>query len=103
MRLLNVGWITNLIMLVLLTVTIMIAKGSTNIEIWKIYTFGFIVPYVSVIIANQFRLYSMPDAYYTDGSLWSNFKTRFYWNHGPQLITLWIIFMIYMFSLASGK
>lgn len=53
-----------------------------------------IVGYIGAVIGNAFRLYSMPDAYFTDGTLWGSFKAKFYWRHGPQIIgffSIWIV------------
>lgn len=100
MNILNVGWVSNIVLLIAMAFVVLILTGGTSeAPIWKIVSFGFLVPYIGAIIANQVRLYTMPDAYFTDGTVWSSFKTRFFWNHGPQLST---IFSIYFALLYLG-
>ena len=100
MKILNVGWVTNILLFMLLSISILLVTNSSDGPMpgmWKVLTFGFLVPYVAAIIANQVRLYAMPDAYFTDGTVSSNFKTKFFWNHGPQLYTVFGVFVFYMF------
>jgi len=58
-----------------------------------------LVGYIGAVIGNAIRIYSMPDAYFTDGTLWGNFKAKFYWKHGPQLLGFFMIWIVLFWIL----
>lgn len=53
-----------------------------------------VVGYIGSVIGNAMRLYGMPDAYFTDGTLIGNIKAKFFWQHGPQLAGFFVIYMV---------
>ena len=103
MKIFNVGWISNIILMSALIFSILLASGSSDKDTaLSIVGNGFIIPYIVAIIANQIRLYGMPSAYYTDGTALGSLKKKFYWTHGIQLNALVITYIIILFSSSSN-
>ena len=80
-RILNTGWVSFLVLgLILFMCFLPDTEGNPN----PLPLLSPFYVYTGAIVGNAFRIYGMPDTYFTDGTLMSNIKTRFYWNHGPQ-------------------
>jgi len=91
---LKVGFVVYIIMI--LTIIIMVKEGSILGAIILP-----IVGYIGAIIGNAIRLYAMPDAYFTDGTLWGNIKSKLFWSHGPQVIGYFVIFVAITYIFAA--
>jgi hypothetical protein len=59
--------------------------------------------YTGAVVGNAFRIYGMHDSYFTDGTLMSNIKTRFYWNHGPQMTGMFLSAFVWMSILMPSS
>jgi len=97
MKILNVGWVTFAIMIAIVVLSI---KGGSIGAGLLFITIG----YIGSVIGNALRLYAMPDAYFTDGTLWGNVKAKFFWGHGPQVAGFFLIYIIGLkiISMFSG-
>ena len=107
MRIFNVGWIVFAMMIAVLGYTFYgaLSHGTSILETLKVSggVFAFLsIGYVGAVIGNAIRLYAMPDMYFTDGTLWGAFKTRFFWNHGPQLSGFFLIYIVIMRVFAAS-
>jgi len=80
-RILNTGWISFLFLGFVFSLSFLPAT-TEHPDSLPLFSAFFV--YTGAIVGNAFRIYGMPDTYFTDGTLMSNIKTRFYWNHGPQ-------------------
>jgi len=86
---LNVGWITYLIMFMLFFFSFQLHNGMLGVLS--------LVGYVGAVIGNTIRLYSRPNMYTSDGTLWGSFRKRLFWNHGPQVIGFFTIYFVLIF------
>lgn len=107
MRILNVGWIVFAMMIGVLGYTFYtgLSNGTSIFQTLKVSGGVFVflsVGYVGAVIGNALRLYGMPDMYFTDGTLWGAIKTRFFWNHGPQLAGFFIIYIVILKVFAAS-
>ena len=89
----NVGWVTYIIILALLGVALFTHQFGLMIGIS-------LVGYIGAVIGNVVRLYTMPIMYLADGTVWTSFKEKTFWNHGPQVIGFFSIFIV-LFILGS--
>ena len=98
MKFLNVGWVTFAMMIAIIVFSIKGGSFSAGLLI-------VVIGYVGSVIGNAVRLYAMPDAYFTDGTLWGNVKAKFFWGHGPQLAGFFLIYIIGLkiASMFSGE
>lgn len=87
MKFLNVGWVTFAMMIAIMVYSVKFGSFGGGL---LFITVG----YIGAVIGNAVREYAMPDVYFTDGTVWENVKTRFFWNHGPQLAGFFLIYMI---------
>ena len=98
-KILNTGWVSFLILGLILVMYFLLMFGATEENPNPMtLSFAFYV-YTGAIIGNAFRIYGMPDSYFTDGTLMSNIKARLYWNHGPQLTGMLVLPFIWLFLL----
>jgi hypothetical protein len=107
MRIFNVGWIVFTMMIAVLGFTIYGAFTNTGSVLSTLKASGGVfaflgIGYVGAVIGNAIRLYAMPDMYFTDGTLWGAFKTRFFWSHGPQLSGFFLIYIVIMRVFAAS-
>jgi len=81
-KILNIGWLSFLIIGLLIFISLKTPEIPLKIVLYA---------YIGSVIGNAFRIYGMPDTYFTNGTLLDNVKKRFYWNHGPQLTSMFAI------------
>jgi len=98
-KILNTGWISFVLLGLVLLMTFWLTSVSTEDNPNPVSLFFVLYLYTGAIVGNAFRIYGMPDAYFTDGTLMSNIKTRLYWNHGPQLIGMMLSPFVWLFLL----
>ena len=99
-KILNTGWVSFLVLgLILLMYFIPSTEDAPN----PLPLLSPLYVYTGAIVGNAFRIYGMPDTYFTDGTLMSNIKTRFYWNHGPQFTGMLVSSVVWAFLLATPE
>jgi len=98
-KILNTGWLSFLLIVCALFLTFLTFNNENPLPLLSAFYM-----YIGAVIGNAFRLYGMPDAYFTDGTLMSNIKTRFYWNHGPQFTGMFAFpfALAYVFAAQSA-
>ena len=101
MRIFNVGWIVFLLIITIIGFSTYSYNMQKEADIKGLIVIILFVGvgYIGAVIGNALRIYAMPDIYYTDGTLWGNIKTRFFWEHGPQLSGFFIIYFVIIFLL----
>jgi len=97
-RILNTGWVSFLVLGLILFMCLLPDKEGTPNPIPLLSPF---YVYIGAVVGNAFRIYGMPDTYFTDGTLISNIKTRFYWNHGPQMTGMVLSFITVLALLGT--
>ena len=86
----NVGWVAFLLI------------AGAFVLLLQTHNFGLmivilVVGYIGAVIGNVIRLYTMPVMYLADGTVWTSFKQKSFWSHGPQVIGFFSIFVVLFF------